>query len=143
MNKLSAIPPRPSRMSAKLRNAIHLHVQEGKTILAACKEAGMSPQGFHKAMKRPTVRDYLQKVQAEFVTSVESKRALHRARAFEVGLDLMINSKSEAIRARMVEFFAGEAKQAAQVQVNVDARSGGYEFVRPGQQLVEIKGGEG
>jgi hypothetical protein len=139
MNKLSAISPRPSRMSAKLRHAIHLHVQEGKTIIAACKEAGMSTQGYHKAMKRPAVRDYLQKVKAEFVTSVESNKAQYRARAFEVGLDLMMNSKSEAIRARMVEFFASDAK-VSPVSVHIDARqTRGYEFVRPGQRLVEIK----
>lgn len=142
MNKLSAIPPRPSRMSAKLRQAIHLHVREGLTIVAACEKAGMSTQGYHKAMKRPPVRDYLQKVQAEFVTSVESKRAQYRARAFEVGMDLMLNSKSEAIRARMVEFFASDAK-VSPVSVHIDARqAGGYEFVRPGQQVVEIKGGK-
>jgi len=140
MNKLSAILPRPVRLSAKLRGAINLHVCEGVTIVAACKDAGMSTQGFHKAMKRPPVRDYLQKVQMEFVTGIESKKALYKARAFEVGMDLMLNSKSEAIRARMVEFFASDAKTSP-VSVHIDARqTGGYEFPRPGQRVVDIEG---
>jgi len=140
MNKLSAIPPRPSRMSAKLRRAVNLHVCEGMTIVAACDKAGMSPQGYHKAMKRATVRDYLQTVRVEFVMGVESKRGLYKARAIEVGVALMLNSKSEAIRARMVEFFARDAK-VSPVSVHIDARqTGGYEFVRPDQRLVDIVG---
>ena len=55
-------------------------------------------------------------------------------------MDLMLNSKSEAIRAQMVEFFASDAK-VSPVSVHIDARqAGGYEFIRPGQQVVEIKG---
>ena len=109
------------------------------TIAAACAEAGMSPQGYHKAMKRPEVRDYLQTVQLEFIASIEADKAVYKARAFEVGMDLMLNSKSEAVRARMVEFFASDGKVSA-VSVHIDARqSHGYEYVRPGQQVVEIR----
>jgi len=139
MNKLSAIPSRPSRMSAKLRRAVNLHVCEGMTIVAACDKAGMSPQGYHKAMKRATVRDHLEEVQRLFILSADTKKALYRARALEGALDLMLNSKSEAIRARMCEFLASDAK-ISPVAVHIDARQdrGGYEFVRPGQRIVEI-----
>lgn len=141
MTNLTAIPTRPLRMRAALRRAIDLRVKKGMTITAACEEAGMSPQGYHKAMKRAAVRDYLQTVQLEFVASVESDKAMHKARAMEVGMDLMLNSKSEAVRARMVEFFASDGK-VSPVSVHIDARqTAGYEFVRPGQQVVEIVGG--
>lgn len=138
MSKLTAITPRPVRMRAALRHAIDLRVKQGMTIAAACEEAGMSPQGFHKAMKRPPVRDYFQTVQLEFVASIESNRAIYKARALEVGMELMLNSKSEAVRARMVEFFASDGK-VSPVSVHIDARqTGGYEYTRPGQQVVEI-----
>ena len=138
MTNLTSIPSRPLRMRAALRRAIDLRVKKGMTIGAACEEAGMSPQGYHKAMKRPAVRDYLQTVQLEFVASVESDKAMHKARAMEVGMDLMLNSKSEAVRARMVEFFASDGK-VSPVSVHIDARQNhGYEYVRPGQKLVEI-----
>ncbi len=102
----------------------------------------MSPQGFHKAVKRPEVRDYVQKVQLEFIASVEGEKSIYKARAYEVGMDLMLNSKSETVRARMVEFFAGDGK-ASPVSVHVDARHGaGYEYVRPDQQVVEIQPGK-
>lgn len=140
MTKLSTIRPRPLRIRAALRHAIDLRVKRGLTIAAACEEAGVSPQGFHKAMKRPAVRDYFQTVQMEFISNVESEKAIYKARAFEVGMDLMLNSKSETVRARMVEFFAGDGKPPP-VSVHIDARQGGaYEYRRPGQQIVEIRG---
>lgn len=61
-NPISLVPPHKPRISAKLRHAIELYVCEGKTITEACAEAGMSRQGFHKAMKRPAVRDLLEPV---------------------------------------------------------------------------------
>lgn len=134
--------PLPTRLSSKLRTAIEVRVTEGLSIVDACTKAGLSPQGWHKAMKRPAVRDHLEVVQRRFVTESDAKRSLYRARAFEVALDLMLNAKSEAIRARMAEFLASDGK-AAQVAVHVDARTvdrGGYEFVRPGQKIVELTG---
>ena len=140
MVNLIKLPPRPTRLSSKLRAAIEATVTKGTTIVDACKEAGMSTQGYHKAMKRAAVRDYLETVQRRFVADVEANRALYKARAFEVALDLMLNAKSDAIRARMCEFLAGDAK-VSPVAVHIDARQdrGGYEFVRPGQRLVEIE----
>lgn len=139
MSKLSVITPRPTRLRAALRRAIDLRVKHGMTIADACEEAGMSPQGFHKAMKRPAVRDYLQMVQLEFVAGVESNKAMNKARALEIGMDLMLNSKSETVRARMVEFFASDGK-VSPVSVHIDARqTGGYDYVRPGQEVVTIR----
>ncbi len=136
MSKLIALPPRPARLSAKLRAAIEAHVTEGLSIVAACQRAGMSPAGYHKAMKRVPVRSYLEEVQARFVGDVKARRALYQARALEVALDLMMNSKSEAIRARMVEFLASDAK-VSPVAVHVDARQvqapSGYTYRRPGE----------
>jgi hypothetical protein len=115
MSKVIALQPRPARISAKLRSAIDLRVREGHTITEACGKAGLSTLGWHKAMKRPSVRGHLEEVQRRFVAESDAKRALYRARAFEVALDLMLNAKSEAIRARMAEFLAsdGKAPQAA------------------------------
>lgn len=137
-----ALPQRPARLSLKLRAAIEANVTKGQTIVQACQEAGMSTQGYHKAMKRAAVRDYLETVQRRFVIGTEANRALYKARAFEVALDLMLNAKSEAIRARMCEFLAGDGK-VSPVSVHIDARQErrGYEFVRPGQRIVEIEPG--
>lgn len=144
MKQMVALPSRPARLSTKLRAAIEARVTGGLSIVEACTKAGLSPQGWHKAMKRPSVRDHLEAVQRRFVAESDAKRALYRARAFEVALDLLLNAKSEAIRARMAEFLASDGK-AAQVAVHVDARTvdrGGYEFVRPGQKIVELTGEE-
>ncbi len=126
-------------MSVKLRTAIDLRVTKGLTIKDACIEAGMSEAGFHKAMKRPAVRDHLQEVRLRFITEVDASKAIYKARAFEVAADLMENAESETIKMRAIEFLANEGKTANSVNVHVDARQGGYEYVRPGQQLVEIR----
>ncbi|MGY9039168.1 MAG: hypothetical protein ACKVLA_15245 [Rhodobacterales bacterium] len=139
MTNLTEIPSRPMRIRAALRHAIDLRVKQGKTIATACEEAGMSPQGYHKAMKRPAVRDYLQTVQLEFVASVEADKSMYKARAFEIGMELMLNSKSETVRARMVEFFASDGK-VSPVSVHIDARqTRGYEYAHPNQAVVEIR----
>ncbi|GHE05553.1 hypothetical protein U879_03570 [Defluviimonas sp. 20V17] len=136
---LAIVQPRPSRLSAKLRRAIELRVTEGRTIADACAEAGISPQGWYKAMKRPAVRDHLEEVQRRFVAEVDANRGLIKAQALQVALELMLHAKSESIRARMAEFLASDGK-APQVSVNIDARQGGgYEYRRPGQRVVEIE----
>lgn len=69
-------------------------------------------------------------------------RAPYKARAFEVANELMQASKSDAVKARMVEFLAGEGKGMqlnVGVQVNNQAPANGYEFVRPGQEIVTIR----
>lgn len=72
------------------------------------------------------------------MTSIEANKALYKARALEVGMDLMMNSKSETVRARMVEFFASDGK-VSPVSVHIDARqTRGYEYVRPDHKVVEV-----
>ncbi len=139
MTKLATIPVSKPRISSKLRKAIELRVRNGLTIDKACAEAGLSPAGYYKAMKRPAVKEHLEAVQHAYIQEAEKLRSLAKTRAIEVALELMHNAKSETIRARMAEFLASEGK-TPQVAVHVDARQApqGYEYVRPGQQVVEI-----
>lgn len=133
MSNLASLPPPASRLSAKLRAAIETRVTLGLSITEACAKAGLSPQGWHKAMKRPAVREHMERVQRRFVVDTDAKRALYRAQAFEVALDLMLHSKNEAIRARMAEFLASDAK-VSPVAVHIDARApaqAGYTYHRP------------
>lgn len=139
MTKLQALPAPTARISARLRKAIELRVRKGMKINDACAEAGMTPSAWFKAMKRPAVQDYLQKVQEDYVKEAETLKSTLRTRAYEVARELMENAKSETVRARMVEFLLSDGK-APTVSVNVDARpfNGGYEFVPKGHRLVEI-----
>lgn len=141
MTQITPLRTPPARISAKVRRALELRVREGQTIRAAAQGAGMSEQGFHKALKRPAVRDLMQRMQERFVTEVEASRALFKARAFEVAFDLMMNAKSETVRARMCEFLATDGKPGTSVSVHVDASQTfrGYEYVRPGARIVEIE----
>ena len=107
----SAAPQAPApRISAKLRQAMRLHVREGLSITAATERAGMTRQGWHKAMKRPAVKAELAAEKGRFVAEVEGSRAIYTAQALEVAADLMRHAKSESVRARMVEFLAGDGR---------------------------------
>ena len=134
MTKPAVLSPRPSRLSEKLRRAIEVKITTGATINDACAKAGISPQGYHKALRRPSVRDYFEDVQHRFVADSDQMRANARTLAIAVAVDLMKNAKSEAIRARMAEFLAGDGKAAA-VAVHVDLRQAmpqrGYTFIQP------------
>lgn len=139
MKNLHSLPSPPPRISPKVRSAVDARVKQGASIAKAAEMAGMSKTGFAKALKRPAVQEHMRKVQETFVAEVEASRAAFKARAFEVALELMLNAKSETIRARMVEFLAGDGK-APQVSVHVDARQqgAGYEYVPPGSEVIEI-----
>ena len=135
--RIAAKPRKP--ISAKVRRAVSLRVREGLSIEKAATAAGLSRNGFAKALKRPEVQAHLVQVQTAYVTEVDASRALYKARALEVAVDLMLNASSENVRLRAAEFLAGDGK-APQVAVHVDARQGGgYEYVRPGEKVVEIE----
>jgi hypothetical protein len=144
MSNVRALPAPKPRISAKVRAAVDARVRQGLSIAEAAKAASLSKNGFAKALKRPAVQDHLQEVQRAFVAEAEASRALLKVRALEVAADLMMNAKSEAVRARMVEFLAGDGK-APQVAVHVDARqtSPGYEYLPRGSRIVEIEPGQG
>lgn len=80
------------------------------------------------------VKEVIRELRRELVEAADAKKAFAKPRAIEVGIDLMEKSKSEAVRARMVEFFGGDAK-VSPVAVHVDARQfsqpTGYSYMRP------------
>lgn len=94
----------------------------------------MSQSGWYEAMKRTAVQEALREAQTAFVLEAENLRATAKARAVEVAMDLMMNAKSENVKARMVEFILSDGKgQGTQIAVSVDARhvgAKGYEFAR-------------
>ena len=136
MSNLSVLPPRPprqSRLSEKLRVAIHARVTQGMTITDACNKAGLSTAGWFKAMQRPAVAEYVQEVKAKFVAEADQMRAHAKTLAIAEAVKLMTSSKDEKIRARMAEFLAGDGKTPA-VAVNVDMRHlppANYTVTRP------------
>lgn len=130
--------PKAPRISSKIRTAVTERVEKGITIEEACRAAGLSPAGWYKAMKRPEVQAFVDDVMAKYIRGAEAMKARHKARAIEIAAHLMENAASEAVRMRAVEFFAAEPKSGAAVNVQVNVDRGGYEYVKPGQKVVEI-----
>lgn len=135
MSKIITLPPPKPRISDKIRKAVHLMARNGLSQTAAAEMAGLSRQGLGKALKRPEVWTLVQEARANLITEATHLREIGRVAALETGLELMLNSTDEKIRARMVEFFAGDGKTAA-VAVHIDARQEmapvtGYRYTRP------------
>lgn len=136
---------RPARMSKKFREVLRLHEIEGMSVTDACAKVGYSRAAFYKACKNPAVKELIRELRRELVESTEAKKAYLKNKALEVAFELMTTSKSEAIRARMVEFLASDAK-VSPVAVHIDARqpaaSSGYIYTRPGAaQAIEHEPG--
>lgn len=133
-------PERPAtpRMSAKVRKAVALIATEGKTVNDAARGAGMNPSALSRALHRPGMQEYLEEQKAQFCLEVDQLKGQVRRVAILEGLSLLKTAKSEAVKARMVEFFAGDPKAGTSVNVTVNAGGQGYEYVSPGQKLVDI-----
>lgn len=101
---------------------------------------GLAEATWHKNVKRPHVQKALEDEKEKFIREIEALAERHKARALEVAAHLLENAESEAVRARMVEFFRGESKAVPSVTINNTVNSGGYEYARPGQRIVEIEG---
>ena len=125
-------------MRAALRKAIDEIVFKGRTQRDAAKEAGMNETALGRALQKPHVAEHVETMKAQALIDATKLRGLAKAMAIQTGIDLMRSSTSDAVKARMVEFFAGEIKQGTQVNVNIGAASGGYEFLRPGQRIIDI-----
>ena len=131
------------RIAPKLRAAIKLRVEEGLTILEACRKAGLSEAGWHKAMKRPAAIQHYEQTELAFIQTIDRRRKTYRARAIEVAAELMERGQSEQVRMRAVEFFAGETKQPL-VNVSIGATqepASGYVYERPNKHAPDHQSG--
>ena len=139
--KRGAAPVKPhgnQRISKKLREAIEILATDTKTQKAVAEQVGMGETSLCHALKRPHVAEALAQRKQAFALEVDKLKGMAKRKAILTGLELLDASQPASVRARMVEFFAGEPKNTPQIQVNVNQNAGsGYEFVRPGQ-MVEI-----
>lgn len=134
----SPLGAKPPYMRAKLAKAVNLIVLEGKNVRTAAGMAEMNESALSRAINRPEIAAHIEHMKAQLCLDADKLKEQAKALAIREGMRLMLEGKSEPVRARMVEFFAGEARNGPSISVNVDARSGGYEFVRPGQKLVDV-----
>lgn len=128
--------PKAPRMRPALRKAVLLIAEQGRTQRDAAERAGMNEKSLSRALKRPEIANYLEYAKALAVCDADQLKGQAKAIAIRVGIDLLHDAKSEAVRARMVEFFAGETRQpSVAVQIN-NGPSGGYVYRRPDDQSV-------
>lgn len=130
-------PPKP-RLSPKLRNAITSLVEEGTTQRDAAQRAGMNEKSLSRALKKPHVAAHVDHLRALFSLEMDKLRGQAEAIAIRTGMDLMRNSKSDSVKARMVEFFARRDEKTPSVVINNNVTSKGYAFIPPGSRVVDI-----
>lgn len=137
----SDIVRKAPRMRPALRQAVSLIVEQGLTQRAAAGRVGMNETSLGRALQRKDIAAYVESQKALLALDADKIKARGRSMALLVGIDLLHNAQSEAVRARMVEFFAGEARAAPSVSVTVNQNAGGgYEYVRPGQVIEIVEG---
>lgn len=125
-----------------MRTAIALVAKEGLSQSEAARRAGLHFVTLSKALKKPHVREAMEAMKLDAIANIEALKGTYKALALEHARYLLTNAKSEAVQARMVEFLAGEARPGTQVNVQINNDRGGYEYARPGQQVVEIRGAD-
>lgn len=89
-------------------------------------------------MKQPHIQAALAEAKAAYIAKATEKRELLKAHAIEVAEQLLAPDQPPQVRARMVEFLAGESKNAQQINVAVNVDRGGYEYVKPGSRVIDI-----
>lgn len=127
-------------MSALVRQTLRYRVEECLSWREAALKAGMSEAGIHKARLQPHVQALHEEMALQRLQEMEALKAPFKAKAFEEGMKLLTRAKSEAVRARMVEFFAGGDRSSGvnvAVQINNNSASG-YEYAPPGAQIIEV-----
>jgi hypothetical protein len=126
--------PKPRRIRAALIRAIDAIAIDGQSQKDAARRAGMHETALSKALAKPHVAAVLEQRKALAAMEATQLKGIARSMAIRVGIDLMQNATSEQVRAKMVEFFAGESKQSGvAVQVNVGPNAG-YIYARPDPQ---------
>lgn len=98
----------------------------------------MNETSLGRALAKPHIAAFVEYEKALFASDMLKLKERAKVLAINVGIELMHSAQSEAVRARMVEMFAGEGKPGTQVNVQINNDRGGYEFVRPGSRIVEI-----
>lgn len=140
-------PAQPVRIGRKLGIALDAIAIQGKSVKDAALIANMNASALSRALSRPGIREILEQRKAQYCLDADQLKGVAKALAMRVGMELLQTSKSDAVKARLVEFFAGEARQAAvNVQIN-NAAPVGYAYRRPDSpsdaidgQALEIKG---
>ena len=119
------------RMRPALRKAVMMIAEQGRTQRDAAARAGLNEKSLSRALKRPEISNYLEYCKALAAVDADNLKGQARVIAIRTGIELLNDAKSEQVRARMVEFFAGETKQTGvAVQVNVGPNAG-YTYSRP------------
>lgn len=130
--------PSRARTSAKTREAIGYIVSKGCTHEEAAKLAGMNRAALTRALQKPHTKAALEEARLQQVQAITEQKGLYKALAWKRAHEIAQTTKDERVALKAVELLTGESKAGPSVSVTVNA--GGYEFVRPGQQLVEIEG---
>jgi hypothetical protein len=138
--------PQRRRISPQIRAAIRDKVRKCITYDAAAKLHKIKPATLYAATRRENVQELEAQEEMAFLEEVTRLKAPLRVWAIQQARKLAAEAKSEAVRARMVEFLARmDEDKRPSINLTVEnnlAFSGDYAYVRPGQQVVTIEADE-
>lgn len=137
-------PSTNGRIGKKLRVALDYLATSGRTQREAAELADMNEKSLSKALKRTHVKAELERIKALHSMDLQRVEGNAKKEAILAGLQLLRDAKSESVKARMVELFAGLGTKTPSVTINNTVqntvKSAGYEYAPPGSRVVEITG---
>jgi hypothetical protein len=134
---LHAKPLPPMAIRDKTRAAIALMIDELMTVDQAAGTAGVELPRLIAAIAKPDVQKYMEQLNQYHIDTKRARQDRYQVEATERAYHLMLNAKSEAVQARMVELLARGVNQAANPverppePVVPDAVLVGYAYERP------------
>lgn len=106
-------------------------IVEGKPVAKSCNSARVSQHRYYKTVNAPHGKAVMERLKFEKIREVEWEHSLYKAQALRVAAELMINSKSDTVKIRCVEFFHRDSKPSVVINNNTAMISEGYEYTRP------------
>ena len=127
------------RVSSKVRKALNTRLRHRLPWAECAERAGITEAAIHKARKQPHVQALWEQLKAQYIKDAEALEPVLKAHALHVAGELLDQKESLPTRARMVEFLRREPPSGPSVAVQINTGGAGYEFRRPGAQVVEIR----
>lgn len=130
----------PVLLSPKLTRAVHLIATTEQPQKAVAKIVGMSESYLCKQLQRPEVAERLEQAKQAFAFDFEQLRNRARSLAITTAMDMLANSNNDNVKLKLVELLTREAAKGPGVVVNNTFGGGGYEYLPPNAQVIDIVG---
>lgn len=135
--KPNARKPRQPQIREAVKQAIAAMEYNAASLTDAARNVGMTYNSLCRALARPHIIAYRQQVKEQADADIPALLLQARAMAIREGMKLLAETKSESVRAKMVDLFMTPRRDAAEKPKTpkgikgLPAEQGVYHIMRP------------